>query len=728
MLSLYVRKSIEVQGDDGKKRNYTVFADSENTKNFYAIPEAPEFAVDENTKKPKFSLIWYYGSNQEYRGGVCAFTVALPMPQGPNEIKQIGAALTNDTSVIARAHDIYDMVVAMTKGDNTTAKALQQLLGFDDKQAKQYKSLYKEDQTYVQFLPSSDINLQPVPVTGGTVTVRGFGGQDAFQQWQKGDESAASFTGSYQTTPSLLGNNQAVVSFDLTSLGVNLFWHAFGGPSLQDKSVDDYKPVASVVAVTYEINFEGMLPPAKVTVTLKAEEAAKLITQQVTSKDTWGHETTRTEVIGRSFTKDVKSMIDVEIPSTSYLAQHEADKKKQEEQYGIDLEQWGSNQLAEMVKDQLPDVSWDDLQNGKLEENVLHNETRTFQMSKAIAFNVNPQGQLPTISSLLPDNTSLEDYFQTVNLDEKPYYDVQVTIQPPANLDQYKVASVAVSPTFGGKTLYKTDGSGDSVNTIVFNSNNKEAVTLRGTFDVNDSQQKKEFDYSYTVNYTTATAPYQVKGMQENDYNLSLTNPPVLGVVYNDLKGTQILWDIFSRGTLKVKYGDINQEYILNKDNYDAKLALTIGKDVTPTIKYQLELAFASGGGTISYPLDSNKWASADISQSSAMIQVPFSNTKIYTITCPDVASGNAVQCIVQAEYKLTFSGNIVRTISKTIVLTSQNSGVDTWTVPTTDLESTTGPRGTLSYTAQLITQDGVDKIEGNDDNGSTETILILKT
>ncbi|MEQ9481982.1 hypothetical protein [Coleofasciculus sp. F4-SAH-05] len=717
MLSLYVRKRVEIEGSDGKTRSFTVFADTVESDKFYIIPESPNFALDLDTSQPKFNFIWYYSSNYE-NGGICTFTVALPIPTEASEINQVAAQLQEDNLVIGRSHDLYKMVVAMNENETTTSKALREALGLTEAEAKAYQDKFQPDQDWQQFLPPSTINLLPLPIKGGKVSIRGFDNPNAYDDWQNGDQSAADFTGVYETTPSLLGDNRAVVSFNLNEFGANLFWHALGGPDFSGDPPPGYEPINSIIAVTYEVDFEAMLPPAKVIVTLESETVAKLITEEHTDSDTWGNESERTEVIAREYEKKGLSSIEVKIPSVSYLGDND-DTSAHEANYLELLTQWGSEQLAEMVNNQLPDFNWDDLKDGLKEEVVLYDETRVFQISIPVAFSVYPQDQLPTIGSIIGDEP-LEQYFQAINLDNRPYYDVTVTINPPANIEDLSIGTLAVSPTFAGKPLYQ---DGQQVNTLVFDSNNKDQVELTGTFDVNSSAEK-QFEYSCQVNYTNATPAYQFSGTQTENYNLSLVSGATLGVVYAELVGGQILWDIFNRGELKVKYASVEQQYFLNQDDYDVDVLLTLGEQVTPTIEYQLKLDFATGGNSLTYPLDSTLWASMDISQGTGTIQVPYENTKQYIFLCPAIGSGKATMCIVQATYTLMFPGGVVREISTNITLNAANNGLSFWTVPTSSLENFS-PKGTVSYTATIVTSSGTEIRTGDDDNGTNLLLQI---
>jgi hypothetical protein len=302
----------------------------------------------------------------------------------------------------------------------------------------------------------------------------------------------------------------------------------------------------------------------------------------------------------------------------------------------------------------------------------------------------------------------LSRYFITVNLDKKPYYPVNLTINPPLNLADYHVGSLAVSPTYGGKTLLYADGAnkGQEAQTIVFSAGETgKTVSLKGTFEVNDPTQKKEFDYAYTVNYATNTAAYTVKGAKKDDNNLALVNAPSLGVVQGKLDGALIMWDLISQAVLKVKYNDINQQYVLTKTNPFIDLILTIGEEVTPSVQYQLELNWVSGGTSISYPLISTDWATADISQGNATLQMPWAASKEFRFVSTGVAGGSDTMVILNCTYKMTFKESIVRKIKKSLILNAENSGTATWTVPTTAQEGAVP--GSVSWEATIIPKTG---------------------
>jgi hypothetical protein len=78
----------------------------------------------------------------------------------------------------------------------------------------------------------------------------------------------------------------------------------------------------------------------------------------------------------------------------------------------------------------LPDLKLSDLMTDKKDSiTQIHDDSRTYKLSTAIAITRNPQGQLPKVDGLVPKN-SLDSLFTTIDLNRVPWVDATVTVNP----------------------------------------------------------------------------------------------------------------------------------------------------------------------------------------------------------------------------------------------------------------------------------------------------------
>ncbi len=677
-----------IPGPDGPT-SYTLFSDSQDSKKFYILPEFPTFLPDRH-KGPTFSMIWYFGTGYK-AGGVCTFTVALPLPDinNPEVKKKLSEAIGQDAAATEHARQLFDMAKAHHDGNPTKADSIAGDLGLTQDQAQGYYKDFDPAKDYAQFLPDDDgLRIEPLPLLSGKVTVIGFGGPEAFQTWQQnGDPTVAKFAGSYETTPSLLNNNAAVVSFDLSDLGANLFWHALGGPSFDgSKPPEGYDPAAanSVVAVIYTVSFDAMLPAATATVTLHRDTVVSLIKETHQGTNTWGQEKTWEETVGKKYQQTIKDSTKIEVPSTSYL-NTEAGKKNIEET----LTEWAQKQLENMIQTQMPDIKLDDVGKpfGSEQLEAIHDDERTYELSRAFNLQVNPQAQLRKVSSY--QGIELDNYFQVIDLNDKPYFNVNMGVNPPTSqfLKDRGIDSIVVTQiNFAGEPLVKkTDNQ--QVGSLPFNSSQPDlsTVELIGTFGKN---REKAINYSYMVTYTDGTTPYKVNGItqkpDEDGYYVNFTDKAKLGVVYAVLDGQFLPWGSFDRVRVDVKYGnDINESFLLTENKKQQTLAKPLGRLVDGPLQYKAIFYLKGDGSSINYPSDGNSYKSVNITtESNVVIETPFASTKNIKF---ELKTASGYSAVLSVKYQLPMPGGLNKTFEEVISLPAgdNNAKSFTWTVPT---------------------------------------------
>lgn len=684
MLSLYSRVTAKAPGPykdqmgNALLAEYTLYSDSDDKDVYYLLPNQPNFLPNPTTGAPSFSMLWYFGD--KLTGGVCTCTVALPMPDLNDATvkKAFSEAIGRNADLSTRARKILEMAQSGPQDQQEIAKAL----GLTDAQVRLYLNAYDAAKDYKQFLPTdASLKIKPVPVTSGTVKVHAFGDPNIYKSWQKGDASPTE-TRVFEVTPSFLNSNAAVISYDLNEKGAAMFWFALGGPNFKQGTEPkgyDVDLQSSVVTVEYSVGFDAVLPAAEAVVTLSHNTMMSLVQER--HKDTWGHE--KTDKVSKTYSQTVKDAVSINLPSSTYL-KAEGAKSIQDS-----LQEWAQKQLESMIQSQLPQFKFDDMDAsvGETTFSSLQDQTRTFKLSQAINSTVRPQGQLPMVKSLLPKDADLSQFFATVDLNSRPYFNLDLVVSPPAKavLAARLVDSLNISKiSYGGASL--SDAEGKEVHSLQFRASdeNLAPATLAGTFDARN-QQTDALEYSYIVTYTDGTAPYKVTGLKsDNDYQV-LFAATDLGVVYAKLSGHDLPWGVTEEAQVTVAYdGAFTRRISLTSDTREATLAAPIGSKVTKPLQYRVALILKNGGGTIHYPADEAAFASEDIANMAA----PTINLRCgigrgnrsYTFS---LEGGEVSKAQIRARYNLPVDGDKSgRSFETTFTLSTPDDTSFEWEVP----------------------------------------------
>jgi hypothetical protein len=287
------------------------------------------------------------------------------------------------------------------------------------------------------------------------------------------------------------------------------------------------------------------------------------------------------------------------------------------------LQEWAQKQLESMIQSQIPEFKFEDMDSSASEStfSALQDQTRTYKLSQAIDFKVRPNGQLPMVSSLLAKDADLSPFFATVDLNSRPYFNLDLVVSPPAKavLTGRHVESLNISKiAYGGVAL--SDSTGKEVRSLQFltSAAKLEPVKLGGTFDAR-KQDTEALEYSYIVTYSDGTAPYKVTGLKSDDDYQILFSANDLGVVYATLSGRDLPWGIADQARVTVAYDDVfTRQFILTNESPTAELAVPIGRKITKPLKYQVELILKGSGDTIRYPVDESDYESAPIGKEAA--------------------------------------------------------------------------------------------------------------
>jgi hypothetical protein len=570
--------------------DYILFPDSVDKDAYYALAEFPTYRA--RNKKPDFNLTWYFGDNQ-ISGGICTFTVALPMPNtdDPKALDAISNALAKDETTIKIAQTTFALCQAMDAGKTADIATLKAELGFDDKLANDRKSRFDKNRDYKQFLPQVlPSKIMPIPFKTGTVTVQAFANDKAYQEG-----TPAVNTGKLQTTPSLVNSNAAVVTFNLKDVGANLFWHGLGGPSFDQgakklpKDFNAQTGGVSVISVTYTVEFDGLLPEAKATVTLDSSVIAKLDVDTVYGRDSWGRRWSAEVQRGKSYDQRAQSATKIELPAV-------ASEKDGEEVRKL-LTDWAAKQLEDMAKIALPEIKLDALNMDNLRQlSTKSAQSREYTLTQAVTLPKNPQAQLQKISALA-GSTPLETFFELIDLNDKPYFPVRVTVNPP-NLPYLKARSISrfavTDLSYVKKQLSGDSGPVTMMEYKTSSDTDPASVTLKGDFDAKIPEDQRALSYNYVVAYADGTPSLQVKARELKDSYLDLAGVDI-GVVSADLDGVDLPWDVIDSATVVVKYGAWEKKVTLTKDSPDVFVAKPFGKPITDHLKYKLTVNPTSG-------------------------------------------------------------------------------------------------------------------------------------
>ncbi len=622
-----------VPGDFGKSNNYILYPDSDPEKDiYYALAEFPAFRAEPDGD-PSFNLTWYFGSNQE-SGGICTMTVVLPLPD----------------------------------------------MSRDDVKAAICKALKRD--------PAKPPAIKPIDFRSGSVIVQAFENEGAYQSAARGEgQTPVVSTGRVTITPSLSNSNAAVVTFNLKKLGVNLFWHGLGGWKFTEAvdGNDEQKGGASVIAVTYNIDFDGQLRDATAKVTLNKKVTAKL--NMEVKQGAWGIK--YTQATGKSYDDIAKDAIEIElpVPEAGKPAPSSGDKEKETTTIKKLLTDWANEQLESMVKSQMPEVKLENL-NPKDAQKIetLKDMSRTYKLTQAVSIPKHPQGQLPKIDGIAKSN--IEKFFRLINLNDTPDFNVDLTVAPPtaANLKAKGVERFVVTKLLycNEKLSMKAQDGSKQVSTLEYvppagtnTSAAFESKTLTGTFYV---KAKRTLQYKYLVAYTDGTPSYESPAVTVDDADNYLDlNGVDLGVLSVKLNGADLPWDVISNAKVELEYGDWKKAVTLVKKTGEnapeVSVVKAFGEKMDKKLKYNLTLNLSAGPPIVGDPVEIalNKVGGAEIT----LKNLAGDRTNIITLELGD----GVKRAQLRVEYTMTSAAGPKRVFTNTVTL-DDNAKKLNWTVP----------------------------------------------
>lgn len=674
MLTTAIQIPISVKIDDADTQkdflgvsNYvcSCYGDSKDKNVYYVFPQVPTFAPAESKDgkpNPKFMYYMYRGGQE---GGYAMFTVQLKQP---NDYLKTQI----QTKLMGKAGDILRLksgrIVAMVKAyqafqkepKNTTLKtAYQNALqasGIPGNEAKSYINSYDadngDDQFLNQLLPKSagEIQLKQPDYRSSSVSLILDDNEGFFQ------EIPSDFD------PSGTGDQTVVFNMSLTADGAALFEKVLKGTES-----------GSSVGVKYTFNLNASLPAATVTVSVKASQM-KSASQTIT-KHTWSADD---KSITQTFTDSGAATVNIETGVT-------AEQMGGEEAFNAwktGLQKWGQDQLKQILMTQTGlDMSADMLKDAdgyRKFKNSMQNVTditRVYSENTVVAFSIYPQGQLPSISSIV-GSAKVDEYFKAYDLNIPFFEKIQPSFTVAGDLAKYNIASVVVT------AKYKDD----NVSTLVWDGSTTEKTQKTDEWYIDD-KLGRQYTYSYVVNFTGASAkPYQSPVIAVKDSLSESINIADAGIVYGPVTSllTADSWKVYDHVELKMQYDDKIDTQVLNAtQNTPQPFVYPIGKIPEGKIYYSAEY-FKDGDSF--YYLDQGAVTNpqlpgyaASLSNQLITVDNPLSWAPEVTLVVPDSADTKLMIIDLSVSYSSPSYSQ-----SQKVTL---NSGFDNYQVPTLTFE-----------------------------------------
>lgn len=547
--------------------DYMLFPDSEDPNVYYALAENPIFLAD-GYDNPGVNLTWYFGAGVT-SGAICTMALALPVPDvGDLSVKgRIVEALREDKSTARIAKATFDLCKAMDAGDSARVAQLKQQLGMHDGMAESRKAAWNKWGDWEQFLPSNErLQIRPVPFKPGKLTIQAFASKDACKVGE------AQFARSFETTPTLLNNHAALVTFNLSDPDANLFWHALGGwqpdssspkPAAFDRACGE----SAVISVIYQVAFDGALPEAKATVTLNQAVLSRL---DIGTK-------------AKAYNDAINSATEVVLPAGAFNDDQDSVQKV--------LTGWAADQLEDMLKTQFPQASLGDLSvEGAHTIQAVQQQSRTYKLSQPITLSKRSQALLSKMGDIV-NATVLGKVFQLVDLNEVPSLKVGVTVQPPdfgflkaRHIDRFIVTHL----NYADQSLL--DANGNKVTVIEYTSAamQQASTSLKGTLDRNT--RNPTVHYSYLVSYADGTPAFRPPQLNRTDSNYLDLGSVDIGVLSVSLNSIDLPWDVLDRAEVLLRYGDWEKVILLRKDRPQLLVSQVFGQAMNQVMSYRLTL------------------------------------------------------------------------------------------------------------------------------------------
>lgn len=384
--------------------------------------------------------------------------------------------------------------------------------------------------------------------------------------------------------PSLYGRNVASFMMELSELGTAIFKETLS------------KGIASGVQVVYKLNYYGRLPAMTARGIWHASEFYSFF-QDINTEDNFWSEDSYTEIVSTSRYKNDVTETHFEFVQNPNL------KAEDQAKLEADIRSIITKQLEAAVQRNLlkeiaeMDPNTKELREGQDIEDVRRSVSKTqmanvevkWSEAKAIITNKNPQGMLPTVTSLKDGSNKpikWEDYYSKINVDEF-LKTIQVVMHVNADFANLPIHSVEVKINY-------PHGPNAKVQEFIFTKPDNVA-----RFEAFVHQGIRKFKYSYVVNYKESQFTFSSPEIETDDTNLTI-NVDDLGILVLDIEPGDINFGQVERAQIVLRYTEtgsapLEKKFNMTKSATSFSVREVIQRKRTAPIKYQITYQMADG-------------------------------------------------------------------------------------------------------------------------------------
>jgi hypothetical protein len=481
--------------------------------------------------------------------------------------------------------------------------------------------------------------------------------------------------------PSLYGRNIASFMMELSELGTAIFKETLSTGS------------ASGVQVVYKLNFYGRLPPMKAWGTWNASEFYSFF-QDINTEDNFWSEDSYTEVVSSSRYKNDVTKTHFEFVQNPNLKPEDQAKLEESIRAAINkqLEQAVQRNLLKEIAEVDPDTK--ELREGQDIEDVRRSVSKTqianvrveWEEAKAVISNKNPQGMLPTVTSMKDGQNKpikWEDYYSKINVDEF-LKTIQVTMRVNADFATLPIHSVEVKINY-------PHGPNAKVQEFTFTKADDVAK-----FEAFVHQGNRKIKSSYIVNYKGSSFRFQSPEIETDDTNLTI-NVDDLGLLVLDIAPGDINFVQVPRAQIVVRYDGgatpIEAKFNMTKDATSFHIREIIQKPRSGPIRYQITYQMADGREI--------KTAEREQQAKDLYIDDPFTAIKTVGFRAVGDLDNQIASITIEAAY-VDGANNYKQT--KTLNLSKATAGMD-WEFPVID-----DTAGKVTYSGMITLKDGTSR------------------
>lgn len=383
--------------------------------------------------------------------------------------------------------------------------------------------------------------------------------------------------------PSLYGRNIASFMMELSELGTAIFKETLSAG------------VASGVQVVYKLNYFGRLPEMTARAEWHAREFYSFF-QDINTEDNFWGEDSYTEVVSSSRYKNDVTKTTFNFIQNPNLKPDDQAKLEADIRASINKQLEAAVQRNLLKEIQEVDPNTKELREGQDIEDIRRTVSKTqmadvvveWSESKAIIVNKNPQGMLPTVTSIKDASNKpqkWEDYYSKISVDEF-LKTLQVNIQVNADFTNLPIHSVEAKINY-------PHGPNAKVQEFVFSKPDDVAK-----FECFVHQGIRKFKYSYTVNYKNSQARFQSPEVETDDTRLVISVDD-LGILFLDVAPGDINFGQVDRAMITVLYDNagtpIEKKFNMTKNSTSFIVREVLGRPRSGATKYQITYQMADG-------------------------------------------------------------------------------------------------------------------------------------